>query len=255
MPIKRLPITDITIHLVNKKAYLTNFGTTIACCISMKILFAFLLLLSLVSCIEISDDITIKNDGSGTFRYKINLSESKVKVNSILALDSLNGKPVPSKAEISAKINEFVRLLDAQSGISNVVVEENYTDFIFKFSCDFASIKQLQDGVRLSIEQITNEKASASAEQYWLSWDGNSLVRTIPAYVAQEIKNYKFEDEEQLKLGVYASITRFERPVVSFENKLGTLSKNQMSVLVRTNTFDLKNNQHLLDNTIVLTPR
>lgn len=80
-------------------------------------------------------------------------------------------------------------------------------------------------------------------------------MRTIPAYVAQEIKNYKFEDEEQLKLGVYASITRFERPVVSFENKLGTLSKNQMSVLVRTNTFDLKNNQHLLDNTIVLTPR
>lgn len=129
----------------------------------MKILFGFLLLLSLVSCIEISDDITIKNDGSGTFRYKINLSESKVKVNSILALDSLNGKPVPSKAEISAKINEFVRLLDAQSGISNVVVEENYTDFIFKFSCDFSSIKQLQDGVRLSIEQITNEKASASA--------------------------------------------------------------------------------------------
>jgi hypothetical protein len=28
-----------------------------------------------------------------------------------------------------------------------------------------------------------------------------------------------------------------------------------MAVMVRTNTFDLKSNQHLLDNTIVLTPR
>jgi hypothetical protein len=54
---------------------------------------------------------------------------------------------------------------------------------------------------------------------------------------------------------VYTSIARFERPVASFENKLGTLSKNQMAVMVRTNTFELKENQHLLDNTIVLTPR
>jgi predicted DNA-binding protein YlxM (UPF0122 family) len=57
------------------------------------------------------------------------------------------------------------------------------------------------------------------------------------------------------KEGVYTSIARFERPVQRFENKLGMLSKNQMAVMVRTNTFDLKANQHLLDNTIVLTPR
>jgi hypothetical protein len=207
------------------------------------------------SCIEIWDDLTLNNDGSGTLRYKINLSESKVKVNSILALDSLDGKPVPSKTEISAKINEFVRILDAQVGISNVLVEENYTDFIFKFSCDFSSVRNLQDGIKLSIAQISNEKLTTAADQFWLSWDGNTLVRSIPSYVTQQIKNYKLEDAEQLKEGVYTSIARFERPVASFENKLGTLSKNQMAVMVRTNTFELKENQHLLDNTIVLTPR
>jgi hypothetical protein len=207
------------------------------------------------SCIEIWDDLTLNNDGSGTLRYKINLSESKVKVNSILALDSLDGKPVPSKAQISAKINEFVRILDAQVGISNVLVEENYTDFIFKFSCDFSSIRNLQDGIKLSIAQISNEKLTTAADQFWLSWDGNTLVRSIPSYITQQIKNYKLEDAEQLKEGVYTSIARFERPVASFENKLGTLSKNQMAVMVRTNTFELKENQHLLDNTIVLTPR
>jgi hypothetical protein len=209
----------------------------------------------LSACIEISDDLTLNNDGSGTLRYKINLSASKVKVNSILALDSLDGKPVPSKAQISAKINEFVRVLDAQVGISNVLIEENYTDFIFKFSCDFNSIRNLQDGIKLSIAQISNEKITTAADQFWLSWDGNTLVRSIPSYVTQQIKNYKLEDAERLKEGVYTSIARFERPVASFENKLGTLSKNQMAVMVRTNTFELKENQHLLDNTIVLTPR
>lgn len=221
----------------------------------MKYFFFFLLFALVSSCIEISDDLTLNNDGSGTLRYKINLSASKIKVNSILALDSLDGKPVPSKAEISAKINEFVRILDAQVGISNVLIEENYTDYIFKFSCDFTSIRNLQDGIKLSLAQISNDKLSTSSEQFWLSWDGNTLVRSIPTYVTQQIKNYKLEEEEKLKEGVYTSIARFERPVASFENKLSTLSKNQMAVMVRTNTFDLKNNQHLLDNTIVLTPR
>ncbi len=221
----------------------------------MKIIYLLFILGLFTSCIEIWDDLTLNNDGTGTLRYKINLSESKVKVNSILALDSLDGKPVPSKAQISAKINEFVRILDAQVGISNVLVEENYTDFIFKFSCDFSSIRNLQDGIKLSIAQISNEKITTGADQSWLSWDGNTLVRSIPAYVTQQIKNYKLEDAELLKQGVYTSIARFERPVASFENKLGTLSKNQMAVMVRTNTFELKENQHLLDNTIVLTPR
>jgi hypothetical protein len=221
----------------------------------MKIIYLLFILGLFTSCIEIWDDLTLNNDGSGTLRYKINLSESKVKVNSILALDSLDGKPVPSKAQISAKINEFVRILDAQVGISNVLVEENYTDFIFKFSCDFSSIRNLQDGIKLSIAQISNEKLTTAADQFWLSWDGNTLVRSIPSYITQQIKNYKLEDAEQLKEGVYTSIARFERPVASFENKLGTLSKNQMAVMVRTNTFELKENQHLLDNTIVLTPR
>jgi hypothetical protein len=221
----------------------------------MKIIYLLIILGLFTSCIEIWDDLTLNNDGTGTLRYKINLSESKVKVNSILALDSLDGKPVPSKAQISAKINEFVRILDAQVGISNVLVEENYTDFIFKFSCDFSSVRNLQDGIKLSIAQISNEKLNTAADQFWLSWDGNTLVRSIPSYITQQIKNYKLEDAEQLKEGVYTSIARFERPVASFENKSGTLSKNQMAVMVRTNTFELKENQHLLDNTIVLTPR
>lgn len=221
----------------------------------MKIIYLLFILGLFTSCIEIWDDLTLNNDGTGTLRYKINLSESKVKVNSILALDSLDGKPVPSKAQISAKINEFVRILDAQVGISNVLVEENYTDFIFKFSCDFKSVRNLQEGIKLSIAQISNDKITTAADQFWLSWDGNTLVRSIPAYVTQQIKNYQIKDAELLKQGVYTSIARFERPVASFENKLGALSKNQMAVMVRTNTFDLKENQHLLDNTIVLTPR
>ena len=40
-------------------------------------------------------------------KYTVNLSSSKVKIGSILALDSLDGKKVPSLDEIKQKVTEF----------------------------------------------------------------------------------------------------------------------------------------------------
>ncbi|MFM6935858.1 MAG: hypothetical protein ACKOXP_10470 [Flavobacteriales bacterium] len=217
-----------------------------------KILLLLTLFVSLVSCIEISDDLTIHNDGSGTLRYKINLSASKVKVNSILALDSLDGKKVPSIQEISGKVGEFAKILDAQTGISNVLIEENYTDFLLKFSCDFTSIMALQAGLANAIEAVSKEKLGPEADEIWITWDGNKLKRSIPAFARAKVKAFKSNDLELLKEGTYTSITRFDRPIEKFDNTLGTLSKSKTAVLVKTSAFSIKENQDLLENTIYL---
>ena len=72
-----------------------------------KVIFSIVLFLSLASCIEISDDISFKTDGSGTFKYVVNLSSSKIKVNSILSLDSLDGKKIPSSYQLKEKIEQY----------------------------------------------------------------------------------------------------------------------------------------------------
>ena len=65
------------------------------------------LILILSSCIEIIDDIKLNLDGSGTFKYNINLSSSRTKVNSIIALDSIDGRKIPSLDEIKEKVTLF----------------------------------------------------------------------------------------------------------------------------------------------------
>ena len=192
------------------------------------------------------------NDGSGTLRYKLNLSASKVKVNSILALDSLDGKKVPSLQEISAKVGEFAKILDAQPGISNVLIEENYTDFILKFSCDFTSIMSLQAGLANAIEAVSKDKLGPEADEIWITWDGNKLKRSIPAFARAKVKGYKSNDIELLKQGTYTTITRFDRPIERCENPLGTLSKNKQAVMIKASAFSIKENQDLLENTIYL---
>ena len=217
-----------------------------------KITLLLALLFSMVSCIEIWDDMTMHNDGSGTLHYKVNLSESRVKVNSILALDSLDGKKVPSIQDISAKVGEFAKILDAQSGISNVLIEENYTDFILKFSCDFSSIMSLQAGLANAIEAVSKDKLGPEADEIWITWDGNKLKRSIPAFARAKVKAFKSNDIELLKEGTYTSITRFDRPIEKFENSLGTLNKSKTAVMVKASAFSIKENQDLLENTIYL---
>lgn len=214
---------------------------------------SLILFFGLTSCIEIIDDLTVKNDGSGSLKYTINLSSSKVKVNSILALDSLDGKKVPSLEEIKQKIEQFIKTLDAQNGISNVKVDANYSDFIFKFHCDFTSVSLLQDGLKNSIVILTKEKSIAQLDHNWLSWDGTKLVRSIPEITGRKIKELNESDVEQLKRGTYTSITRFDRVVDKFENKEAQLSKSKMAVMVKTDTYRLKENQDVLENIIYLT--
>lgn len=210
------------------------------------------LTLFLTSCIEIIDDLTIHNDGSGTLKYNVNLSSSKVKVNSILALDSLDGKKIPSLDEIKNKVQQFVKVLDSQNGISNVKVEENYTDYIIKFQCDFASVSQLQEGIKNTLLQITKEKSSPEMEHQWLVWDGNKLARSIPNFTRFKMKE---SDVELLKKGTYTSITRFDRAVDKCENPNATIAKSKLAVMVKTDTYSLKQNQNILENTVFLTPK
>jgi hypothetical protein len=73
----------------------------------IKILFVLSLLFCLSSCIELIDDITIHANGTGTLKYSINLSSSKVKVHSMLALDSLNGIKMLNQSELQLKITQF----------------------------------------------------------------------------------------------------------------------------------------------------
>jgi len=207
-------------------------------------------LFSLTSCIEIIDDLSLNANGSGTFKYTINLSSSKVKINSILALDSLNGNPIPSKDEIKDKMQEFKTRLALQEGISNVTMEEDYTNYLFKLNCDFENISHLQDGIKKAISEVIKHQKGELDSYQWISLANNSLSRSIPYTLMDQAKKLKGEELELLKQGSYTSITRFEGDVERFENEASVLSKNKKAVMLRANTHALLKNVDLIKNKI-----
>ena len=200
------------------------------------------------------DELTIHDDGSGTLKYAINLSSSRVKVNSILALDSLDGKKVPSIDEIKTKVSLFKKTLSLQNGISNISISENYLDFIFKFECDFTSIDLLQEGLLKTFSITLNDKSILASDFSWLFWDSKVLERSVPSIATNKLNGITENDLSLLKTGTYTSITRFDRGVERFENPLSKLSKDKKALMLRTDTYSLKEKHSLLENTIYLIP-
>lgn len=220
----------------------------------MKLYYLFLgsFLFVLTGCIEIIDDLSLNEDGSGTFRYNINLSSSKVKINSILALDSLDGKKVPTINEISKKFNEVVDILKTKEGISDVLFTADYNNYIFKLSCDFTSLPILQNAIHEVIKTENGNIEIPELEQTWLTFENNKLVRSIPQITIQKARTINHDDRALLKNGTYTSITRFFKQVENCENDQCAISKNKMAVMLRTDPYSLTQNPNLLDNTIYL---
>ncbi len=221
----------------------------------MKTIYLFIaLLFSLTSCLEIIDDLTIKNDGSGSLKYTINMSSNKIKINSILALDSLDGKKVPSIAEIKDKVEEFKNALAKKEGIKLVKVDQNFEQFIFKFQIDFNSLEELQAAIKMVVQEQFKDKTIKELNENWLSWDGQKLVRYIPDFTLVKTKELKDDDYEATKKGTYTSITRFERGIEKAENTKTVISPNRLNSMLRSDVHSILQNPKSMQNTIILTP-
>ena len=205
----------------------------------MKYLYLLIVLFGCSSCLEIIDDIKLNIDGSGTIKYTINLSESKTKVNSILALDSLDGKKMPDLIKIKAKINEFEKLLRLEKGISNIHLEKDYENFMFKLSCDFKSISILQNSLKKVLNQINEENLTPKSNFNWLGWNENKLEREIPEISKNQLKKVPKKDLEKLRQGKYICITRFENEIISLSNPKAKLSKNKKAVMILASPYDI----------------
>ncbi|MNJ83498.1 hypothetical protein D3C87_09160 [compost metagenome] len=217
----------------------------------MRIFLIGFLILTLSSCVDIFDEIILHADGSGTYKYTVNMSASKVRINSILALDSVEGKRVPKLPEIKEKIEFYRSKLEEKEGISNVKVEANYDDFIFKISCDFDNVADLQNGIREIVKEESKDKNNSDFDENWLTWDGKTLTRINPNFQSV-IHKLKAEDQEKLKEGKYISVSRFDKAILKCDNGQAQISPTKTAVLIKSSTYSVATNPLILKNTITI---
>lgn len=211
--------------------------------------FYFLLILLLTSCVEFIEDIKINLDGSGTFKYTINLSSSKTKVKSIISLDSLNGQKVFKENEIKEKIKNFKETLKEQEGINNILITEDYENYIFKVQFDFKNVENLESGLKKTIEKLYPNKTS---NYDWISYKEKTLVKSLPKFYGETINEFIGGDVDKLKTGSYTSIVRFESTINTFKNLNSVKSKSNKALMIKVTPDMILTNESVINNVITL---
>lgn len=213
-----------------------------------KLLFIFLPLFIFSSCVEIIDDLLVRKDGSGTLKLTVNLSSSKLKINSALALDSLNGVRVPKLSEIDQKFAFYAEKLREKEGIKLVTTRLNSSDFIYGVTVEFSDVEKLESALKEVLSDVNSNWVNFNFN--WISWENGVLSRNNIQVPDSQVKKLKKEEVEDLKKGTYTSITRFQSPIEKYSNELAKVSENKLNIMIKSSAYSIIENTQLLKNTI-----
>ena|SRR5690554_5539190 len=177
----------------------------------LKLLSVFLLGFMAVlctGCFELIEETQLNKDGTGSYKLSLNLSSSTVKVNSLMAMDSIKGKKVPSKAEIQSMIKDYALNLESMKGIANVETQFNASNWIFDLRLDFEDLNRLKDGLLSLSEEISEKPIDQKVNATILDYSNQIYERKIGSLISQIWleKAKQNENYEKLKEGNCVSI-------------------------------------------------
>ncbi len=211
--------------------------------------FIILLLPLLTGCFDLVEEITIHNNGSGTFVFEANLSQSKTKIKTMMALDSMDGIKIPSIKELNKEMDKAKGILLASDGISNFTESRNFDDFIFSSHFDFRDVTCLNKALS-TLFKAFNPGVSPPENSY--QFDNHTFTRKNDYNGRQEIKKIQKKEIALLGSANMTCIYRFDTDIKEFSNKDAKLSKSGKALFLKLPIPDLVNGTKNISNTIKL---
>lgn len=216
----------------------------------IKIFLAIVPLMLFTSCFDILDKVNVRADGSGEYTLILNASKSKTRLASISKMETINGKKVPKRTEIEAKINEAARIFKATPGISNVKTSMDFNNYIIKLSCNFSKIENINAGLeQMKARNIIGKMIPTQIYNQNLS--KKVFIRNKVNTFKSDYDKMSKADKEIFHEARYISVLQFENTVKSQSNGAYSLSPNKKAVKLEANIIDLILQKKQLQNNIL----
>lgn len=216
-----------------------------------KSLLFLMLLTCFSSCFEIVEDISFKKNGSGTFKYVINLSESKTEISSLMKLDSNSGFKIPKIKEINDKLNKVEQTLKNSEGLSNISVKRDFKNWIFEVKTDFDNCQSLEKGINNSLFNI--DKRSKFILNNIFRFETNKMQRNTTEIDKTEIKKLNKNTVKKIfSKAKYTAIYRFENTIETYSNKNSKISASKTAIMISCNLLNLINGKETISNIITI---
>ena len=222
--------------------------------INVKRIFTLLLFcstLTLQSCFDIIEQVSLKSDGSGDFKLILNMSRSKTKINSLLKMKTVNGHPVPTKEDIKQKVADLEKLVKKTDGISNVKTSLDFENYIATITCNFTNVNSLNNAVK-NISDKEKNKPEGIEKNYEYDAATKTFSRLSKFSLKDEYHKLSNADREIFATANYTGIFRFQIEVAATTNKECKIAANKKAVMLKQNALNIITNKKSIENKITL---
>lgn len=216
--------------------------------------------LTLSGCLHIVEEVTVKKNGSGSYKMMLDMSEMKGMMDMLktmapdsTATDSSGITVSPSAdpgdnsmVQMANEISGVAQSLKSVNGLSNIVEINDTSTFTFGYSFDFANVNALNTALKV----INKEKYDSKAEEVF-RFKGKNFERLATGDIGEELKRSMLESEEEgaeesmemIKMFFgdmsYKQIYHFpDRTIKSSTNSLSEISDNGHTLTITIKPFD-----------------
>lgn len=214
------------------------------------------LLISLSSCLEITEQVRMRENGSGQFTFTVDMSEAKPLLD-IAKGFSDKADPEEASGELKLGMEEAHKRLQTVKGIHNTALIRADNGLLSGITFEYDNVEALNKAVNV----VQNTKGTKQEEYF--SWNGKQLHRLNTLKIENEIKNQADNGlsgldmtvngksiKELMNSMVYRTEYTFDKPVKGLSNPNATLSADKRKVTLERYLLDDTRQAHTLENVI-----
>lgn len=217
----------------------------------LHFIFSFLILLLCSSCFEMVEDISVKNNGSGTYKFSVNLSQSKTQIDKIKTQDSILNFKVPSITDLDKKMEEVKSKLGAIEGISNIQSKSDHVNYIYTLQCDFTNVHQLNKAIQ-AIWKNYDKSAPESFNLY--SFENGTFKRNSDiSHIEHVVAKAGNQEVDMCRKATFMVICRFEQPIAEQTSNYYVLSPSKKAAMYKNDLWTTISYKQASNNTIKIT--
>jgi hypothetical protein len=219
------------------------------------ICFAFLLI-GLSSCLEITEQVHMRANGSGQFTFTVDMQEAKPLLEMARNFSS-EANPEAIKSDLSTGMDEAHTRLQKIKGITQPTLIKSEDGLLSGLTFEFANVESLNK----AINALQNSKGEKQEDYF--AWNGKQLHRLNTLKLENEVKKGTDSGLGALDLTVngksfkaimnsmvYRTEYTFDTPIKEISNNSATLSADKRTVTLERYLLDDTKKAGTLENVI-----
>jgi hypothetical protein len=209
-----------------------------------SLLLSAVLLMVMTGCFDITEEVTLKKDGSGQYSSIMDASKFAEQMQLFAAMDT-TGEMIPKlKYSLDSAFTTTWASYSTLKGVKNVKIDTS-KEYVYKVTFDFDNISALNSAL--------NKDKNAGQENIY-AWEKGKLSRKDMPLNLNDLKTDDEQQKEMMKTFLkdmkYMVIFHLPNDVKNVSNKVAKISTDRKTVTFESNLLDVTEGTVKLSNEV-----